>query len=523
MNGKEQGPAMWKLEIVNGLEARRGQAKTGSGDDRLKRQHDSGKLSAWERIGLLFDADSFEAIDALEQGVQRKDCLPVEAVPGDGVIIGYGRINGRLVCAAIEDFTVHGGTLGECHARRVIRIQQLAQKMRVPLLMVCDSGGARVEEGVHSLNGYSGIFYQNTKASGRIPQIAVILGPCAGGACYSPAICDFIFMVKGISKMFVTGPKVVEKVTGIRTDAETLGGAGVHGPQSGVAHFVFDTEAECFDGIKRLLSFLPRHCEDELPMAKPIEPSTDTSLQNAVSENKRVPYDIHTVIDGICDGASFLEVQKDFAPNMVVGFARLRGCPCGVIANQPQHMAGAIDVDASDKAARFIRFCDCFRIPLLVLVDTPGFLPSSDQEQKGIIRHGAKLLYAFSEASVTKITLILRKAYGGAYIAMNSKGIGADYVFSWPLAEIAVMGEDGAVEILYRKQLMLSSDPDAEKQRLKDQYRRSMMSPYICLESGYIDDIILPEETRSEIIKKLSVLCASRGSAPRETHGNIPL
>ncbi len=514
---------MWKSEIINELNARRSKAKTGGGTDRLRKQHESGKLSARERIDLLFDKDSFEEIDALEQGVQRHDCLPVETVPGDGVIIGHGKINGRPVCAAIEDFTVHGGTLGECHARRIIRIQQLAQKMRVPLLLICDSGGARVEEGVHSLNGYSGIFYQNTKASGKIPQIAVILGPCAGGACYSPAICDFIFMVKGISKMFVTGPKVVEKVTGVRTDAETLGGAGVHGLQSGVAHFVFDNETECFDGIKRLLSFLPQSYEDELPLAEPKEPSANVSLQDAVSENKKIPYDIHTVINGICDNESFFEVQKDFAKNMVVGFARLHGEPCGIVANQPQHMAGAIDVDASDKAARFIRFCDSFQIPLLVLVDTPGFLPSSDQEKKGIIRHGAKLLYAFSEASVTKITLILRKAYGGAYIAMNSKGIGADYVFSWPLAEIAVMGEYGAVEILYRKQIMLSPDPEAEKQRLMKQYRQTMLSPYVCVESGYIDDVIMPEETRKEILKKFSFFHVSRGRSDRGTHGNIPL
>ena len=514
---------MWRKEIAEELESRRNAAIAGGGSERISRQHAAGKLTARERIGLLFDEDSFEEIHSLEASAQRRDCLPVDAAAGDGVIVGRGTIGGRPVCAAVEDFTVCGGTLGECHAKKIILVMSVAQKYRLPFIMICDSGGARVEEGVHSLNGYSGIFLQNTKASGKIPQIAAVLGPCAGGACYSPAICDFIFIVRGISKMFVTGPKVVEKVIGRTIDAEELGGAEVHEKQSGVAHFVCEDERACMDGIRRLLTYLPQNCDAPLPAAVPVPPADGVSLQDIVSENRKNAYDVRLVINGIFDGGSFMEIQPEFAKNIVIGFARLDGGPCGVVANQPCRMAGAIDADASDKAARFIRFCDSFGIPLVVLVDTPGFLPGTEQEHKGIIRHGAKLLYAFAEASVMKITLILRKAYGGAYIAMNSKGVGADFVFSWPLAEIAVMGEQGAVEILYRKQIMSARDPDAEREKLAAQYRRDMLSPYICAENGYIDEVIMPEETRRKLIGALSLAGTSGQRADRGRHGNIPL
>ena len=520
---------MWDKRYRDELLRKRADAYIGGGDMRVDRQHSMGKFTARERIDMLFDKSTFVEIATLLQSHERDICLPTKHIPGDGAVVGYGDINGRCVCAAVEDFTVHGGTLGEYHSRKIIEIMDMALKMRVPFIMVNDSGGARIEEGVCSLNGYSGIFMRNTKASGVIPQIAVIMGPCAGGACYSPAICDFIFMVDGTSHMFVTGPKVINSVIGKEISTDELGSARIHSEVSGVVHFRYPDDKTCLEGVRTLLEYLPDNNKQKPPfvksrmIARKAVKANDYLLEKIVPDNKKTPYDIRKVIQCLVDAGSFLEIQRDFATNIVISFARIEGMVCGIIANQPNVLAGSLDSDASDKAARFVRFCDCFGIPLLVLVDVPGFWPSVEQEHMGIIRHGAKLLYAFSEASVPKISVILRKAYGGAYIAMNSKGMGADIVYAWPIAELAVMGEEGAVNIIYGKQLAKLENSDEERKRLMEEYRGKFISPYISASNGFIDEIILPEETREKVCSALRALENKRRERSDKYHGNIPL
>ncbi len=513
---------MWEIHYKDELLRKRAEAYIGGGEKKIIRQHEKGKLTARERLKILLDEESFVEINTLIQSHERDTCLPTEHIPGDGVVTGYGAVNGKCICVAAEDFTVHGGTLGEYHSRKIIAIMDLAMKMRVPFVMLNDSGGARIEEGVCSLNGYSGIFMRNTKASGVIPQIAVIMGPCAGGACYSPAICDFVFMVDRTSYMFITGPKVISATTGETIGENDLGGSDIHSEISGVAHFHYPDDKSCLMGVRKLLDYLPMNNQTPIPFQKSFCAPRNL-LEELVSDNKRRPYDIHDVIQSLADDSSVMEVQRDFARNIVVAFARIAGRTCGIIANQPENLAGSLDIDASDKAARFVRFCDCFGIPLVVLVDVPGFWPSKNQEYGGIIRHGAKLLYAFSEASVPKITVILRKAYGGAYIAMNSKGMGADIVFAWPIAELAVMGEEAAVNIIYRKQIEQSSEPEKECERLVEEYRNKFVSPYISTSNGYIDEIILPEETRERISSALTALENKQRNRSDKSHGNIPL
>lgn len=515
---------MWDESVKNELRERRAQAELGGGQARIDKQHASGKLTARERIDILFDEGTFVEVNTLLRAHERDICLPTPQLPGDGVVTGYGRIEGRWVFVAAEDFTVVGGTLGEYHSKKIIGIMDMAVEMRRPFIMLNDSGGARIEEGVCSLNGYSGIFLRNTKASGVIPQIAVIMGPCAGGACYSPAICDFIFMVENTSQMFITGPAVIKTVTREETTVEALGGASVHASVSGVSHFSYPDDRSCLLGVRKLLGYLPQNNMEYAPQLEaPQQDDRSSQLEEIVPENQRRTYDVKRVIDNIVDEGSFFEVHARFARNLVVGFARLGGKVVGIVANQPMHLGGSLDVDASDKASRFVRFCDSFNIPLVTLVDVPAFLPGVRQEHLGIIRHGAKMLYAYAEASVPKITLIMRKAYGGAYIAMSSKGMGADMVYAWPIAELAVMGEEGAVDIIYRKKLATSPNPAAERARLTEEYREKFITPYISAENGYIDEIILPGETRSKLYSALDMLNYKREELPEKKHGNIPL
>ena len=441
---------------------------------------------------------------------------------GDGVVIGYGRVNGRTVCASSEDFTVIGGTLGEYHSQKICRIMDMAIDMKCPFVLINDSGGARIEEGVASLSGYADIFKRHTAASGLIPQIAVIVGPCAGGACYAPALCDFIFMVQDIGKMFITGPKVVKSVIGEESTPEELGGARIHAEKSGVTHFTFADEPSCFADVRRLLTYLPQNSFEAPPVAKPRPVERSSEIERIVPDNLRRAYDVRAVVGAIFDEDSFLEVQPDFAKNAVIGLARMDGEVVGIVANQPTYIGGSLDCDSSDKMARFIRFCDCFSIPLLTLVDVPAFFPGRDQEHRGIIRHGAKLLYAYSEATVPKITLIMRKAYGGAYIAMNSKNIGADIVYAWPIAEIAVMGAEGAVNILHKREIEAADDPQARTRELMDEYSEKFCNPFIAARLGFIDDVILPGETRARIRCALDMLKAKVKPCGRK-HGNIPM
>ena len=516
---------MWADHYREELLARREDAYQGGGAKRVERQHQAGKLTARERIECLFDEGSFVEINTLVQGSDRDICLSYPHYPGDGVVTGYGKIHGRIVYCAVDDFTVNGGTLGEYHARKIDQIMDMALDMLCPFVMIHDSGGARIEEGVCSLDAFGGIFLRNTRMSGVVPQISVIMGPCAGGASYSPAICDFIFMVEQTSQMFVTGPAVINHVTSASVSPQELGGTDVHSAKSGVAHFTFPDDKSTLDGVRRLLEYLPdNYMHPAAGLYTAGWRSPDPSLiEECVPDNNRRIYDVLSVIRNLVDEDSLLEVQKDFAKNAVVAFARMQGRPCGIVANQPMGMAGALDVDASDKIARFVRFCDCFGIPLVVLVDVPGFFPSVEQEHKGIIRHGAKLLYAFSEATVPKITIILRKAYGGAYVAMCSKALLADIVYAWPIAELAVMGAEGAVDIIYRRRLAASPDPQEERKRLVDDYRKRFASPYISAASGYIDEIILPEETRDKICSALEALRNKNRTREKKFHGNIPL
>ena len=497
----------------------------GGGADKIKKQHESGKLTARERIAKLLDADSFVEIDAFVTHRSVDFGMDRTTAPGDGVVTGYGTIDGRPVYLYSQDFTVMGGSLGEQHAQKIVKIQEMALKMGCPILCINDSGGARIHEGIDALSGYGDIFFRNTQASGVIPQISVILGPCAGGAVYSPALTDFIFMVEGTSKMFLTGPQVVQAATGEVVTAEELGGAAAHCEKSGVAHFMCPDEEGCFADIKQLLSFLPqnnledapRHaCEDDLNRLS-------AKLLTIVPDSPNKAYDIKSVIEQIVDDGDFLEVQEKFAPNIVVGFARLNGKSVGIIANQPKVKAGSLDINASDKAARFIRFCDAFNISILTLTDVPAFLPGVDQEHGGIIRHGAKLLYAYSEATVPKVNVILRKAYGGAYIAMSSKHLGTDLVFAWPTAEIAVMGAEGAANIIFRKEIEGAEDPALKRHEMVQEYKKRFSNPYIAASRGYVDDIIEPDATRPRLISAFEMLQSKRDSRPPRKHGNFPV
>ncbi|WP_089319492.1 acyl-CoA carboxylase subunit beta [Pontibacter ummariensis] len=507
------------------LERKNAEALLGGGQDRIDAQHKKGKLTARERIELLLDEGSFEEIGKFVMHRSKDFGLDKQYYLGDGVVTGYGTINGRLVYIFSQDFTVLGGSLSETHAEKIVKIMELAMKNGAPVIGLNDSGGARIQEGVVSLGGYADIFYRNTLASGVIPQISAIMGPCAGGAVYSPAITDFIMMVEDTSYMFVTGPNVVKTVTHEEVTSEELGGASTHSTKSGVTHFSCANEVECINYIKKLLSYVPQNCE-ELPPALPYE-STGSEIRDVldtiVPENPNQPYDIREVIEGIIDGDSFFEVHKNFGENIVVGFARLGGRSIGIVGNQPAVLAGVLDINASTKAARFVRFCDSFNVPLLVLEDVPGFLPGTDQEWRGIITNGAKLLYAFCEATVPRITVITRKAYGGAYDVMNSKHIGADMNFAWPTAEIAVMGAQGAAEIIFKREIAAAEDPEAKLAEKVQEYKEKFATPYRAAHRGFIDEVIKPNETRAKLIKAFKMLENKAVTLPRKKHGNIPL
>ncbi|WP_143960039.1 acyl-CoA carboxylase subunit beta [Litoribacter populi] len=501
------------------------EALQGGGEARIASQHTKRKLTARERIHLLMDEGSFQEIDKFVMHRGKDFGIDNEHYLGDGVVTGYGDVNGRLTYVFSQDFTVFGGSLSETNAEKICKIMDMAMKNGAPVIGLNDSGGARIQEGVNSLGGYADIFYRNTLASGVVPQISGIMGPCAGGAVYSPAITDFILMVEDTSYMFVTGPNVVKTVTQENVTAEELGGASAHSVKSGVTHFSCANEMECINHIKQILSYVPQNCEDSAPVY-PYEMKEDESrkvLDEIIPENPNHPYDMREVIEGIVDESSFLEVHKNYADNIVVGFARIAGRSIGVVGNQPQSMAGVLDNDASVKAARFVRFCDSFNVPLLVLVDVPGFLPGTDQEWNGIITNGAKLLYAFSEATVPRITVITRKAYGGAYDVMNSKHIGADLNFAWPTAEIAVMGAKGAAEIIFKKEIAEADDKDAKLQEKVDEYTAKFANPYRAAHRGFIDEVIMPSETREKLIRGFKMLENKVDKLPRKKHGNIPL
>lgn len=511
-----------KIDELNEL---RKKAVQGGGQERVAEQHKKGKLTARERIDLLVDDGSFEEIGMFVQHQSTDFGLEKQKFLGDGVITGRGTIHGRQVVVFSQDFTVFGGSLSEAHAEKICRIMDLALKLGVPVIGLNDSGGARIQEGVVSLGGYAEIFLRNTLASGVVPQISAVLGPCAGGAVYSPAITDFIFMVKNTSYMFVTGPNVVKTVTHEDVSFEDLGGALTHATKSGVAHFAMENEVECLDGIKRLLSYLPQNNVDDPPFVESQDDAgrSDAELDTIVPENPNKPYDMKGVIRRIVDSAEFFEVHELYAQNLIVGFARLGGYSIGVVANQPSVLAGVLDIESSLKGARFVRFCDAFNIPLVVFEDVPGFLPGTDQEWRGIIKHGAKLLYAFCEATVPRITVITRKAYGGAYDVMNSKHIRGDVNYAWPSAEIAVMGPKGAVEIIFRKEIEKALNKEKAVDEKVSEYREKLANPYIAAERGYIDEVIVPHETRPKLIKALRFLENKVDSNPKKKHGNIPL
>ena len=507
------------------LEQKQAEALLGGGQKRIDSQHKKGKLTARERIHFLLDEGSFEEIGMFVTHRSTEFGLDREKYLGDGVVTGYGTVNGRLIYVFSQDFTVFGGSLSETHAEKICRVMDLAMKNGAPLIGLNDSGGARIQEGVVSLGGYADIFYKNTLASGVIPQLSAIMGPCAGGAVYSPAITDFIMMVENTSYMFVTGPNVVKTVTHEEVTSEELGGASAHSSKSGVTHFSCANEIECINNIKALLSYMPQNCEDDAPSI-PYESNGNekrTALNNIIPENANQPYDIREVIEGTIDEGSFLEVHKNYAENIVVGCARLAGKSIGIVANQPAFLAGVLDNNSSTKAARFVRFCDCFNIPLLVFEDVPGFLPGTDQEWHGIITNGAKLLYAFCEATVPRITVITRKAYGGAYDVMNSKHIGADMNYAWPTAEIAVMGAKGAAEIIFKNEIAASSDPVAKLAEKEKEYIEHFANPYRAAERGYVDEVIKPEDTREKLIKAFKMLENKVDVLPKKKHGNIPL
>jgi propionyl-CoA carboxylase beta chain len=512
-------------ENLDRLEKLRAQSQLGGGQARIDAQHKKGKLTARERIELLIDDNSFEEFDTFVMHRSHDFGLDKQRILGDGVVTGCGRINGRLVYVFSQDFTVFGGSLSEAHAEKICKIMKMAMKVGAPVIGLNDSGGARIQEGVVSLGGYADIFLLNTMASGVIPQISLILGPCAGGAVYSPAITDFVFMTKGTSYMFVTGPNVVKTVTHEEVSSEELGGAMTHASKSGVAHFACENEADTITALKQLLKYLPQNnCEDP-PWAECTDPldREDEALNKIVPDNPNHPYDIKDVINLIVDKGSFFEVHEEFAANIVVGFAHLGGRSIGIIANQPAVLAGVLSIESSIKGARFIRFCDAFNIPILTLEDVPGFLPGTDQEHRGIIRSGAKLLYAYCEATVPKITVITRKAYGGAYDVMNSKHVRGDMNYAWPSAEIAVMGSGGAVEIIFKREIAAADDPEAALKQKTDEFREKFANPYIAAARGYVDDIIEPKTTRPRLIRAFQMLETKKDTNPPKKHGNIPL
>jgi propionyl-CoA carboxylase beta chain len=500
-------------------------AELGGGEERLRRQHEAGKLTARERIDLLFDAGSFQEVDKLVTHRCRDFGMDEQIIPGDGVVAGHGRVAGRPVYAFAQDFTVFGGSLSETNAAKIVKIMDLALKMGAPMVGLNDSGGARIQEGVLSLGGYADIFLRNTLASGVIPQISAIMGPCAGGAVYSPAITDFNVMVEGTSYMFVTGPDVVRTVTHEEVTKEQLGGAATHNEISGVAHFAVPDDRECLRLIRELLSFLPGNNVDPAPARPTTDPlnRADEALDRLVPDSPNQPYDMHDLVHAVADDGQFLEVHAHFARNMIVGFAHLAGRSVGIVANQPAHLAGTLDIDASVKAARFVRFCDAFNIPLVTFEDVPGFLPGTRQEYGGIIRHGAKLLYAYAEATVPKVTVITRKAYGGAYCVMSSKHIRTDVNFAWPSAEIAVMGPEGAVNVLYKREIESAADPAAQRALRVAEFRDKFANPYVAASRGFVDAVIPPRETRGRLIAALASLENKRDRNPPKKHGNIPL
>jgi len=507
------------------LHRRNHAAEAGGGRERIERQHKAGKKTARERLEVLLDKGSFAELDRFVLHQSNDFGMDTQRIPGDGVITGSGRIHGRPVFAFAQDFTVFGGSLSESYARKICKIMDLAMKTGVPIIGLNDSGGARIQEGVVSLAGYADIFLRNTLASGVVPQISAVMGPCAGGAVYSPAITDFVFMVKGSSYMFVTGPDVIKAVTHEEVSFEDLGGAATHGTTSGVAHFAADSEDECLALIRELMTFLPQNNAEDPPLRPTTDPAdrADPELQSVVPDQPNKPYDIKDIVRPVLDDRYFFEVQADYAPNIVIGFGRLGGRPVGIVANQPAHLAGCLDISASVKAARFVRFCDCFNIPLVTFEDVPGFLPGTAQEFGGIIKHGAKLLYAFCEATVPKLTVITRKAYGGAYCVMSSKHIRGDANFAYPTAEIAVMGPEGAVNILYKREMDAAKNAAALKEEKTREYREKFANPYVAAERGYIDEVIEPRDTRRRLIQALDVLHTKRDTNPPRKHGNMPL
>ncbi|MDX9827650.1 MAG: carboxyl transferase domain-containing protein [Spirochaetia bacterium] len=506
------------------LEERRAKVLAGGGPKRVAAQHAKGKKTARERIEALLDKGSFIELDAfVEHRSTDLGMAEVEA-PGEGVVIGYGTIAGRTVYVFAQDFTVIGGSLGEMHAAKICKAMDMAVKVGCPCIGINDSGGARIQEGVDALSGYGDIFYRNTLSSGVVPQISVIMGPCAGGAVYSPALTDFVFMTEGTANMFITGPQVIKAVTGEDVSAEDLGGARVHTEVSGVAHFKYKDEGSTLEAVRKLLSFLPQNNIEDAPLVNSGDDPfrADPELAGIIPDSSNKPYDVRRVVERVVDSGDFFEVQPDYAKNMVTCFARLAGRTVGIIANQPAVLAGVLDINASDKASRFIRFCDSFNIPLLTFSDTAGYLPGVGQEHGGVIRHGAKLLYAYSEATVPKMTVILRKAYGGAYIAMCSRHLGADQVFAWPSAEIAVMGPDGAANIIFKKEIEEAADPVAARKEKIEEYKKNFANPYKAALRGYVDDVIDPSQTRARLCAALSMLLGKRQTLPARKHGNIP-
>jgi propionyl-CoA carboxylase beta chain len=517
------------FDKINIMEERREKVMLGGGEKRIQAQHDRGKLTARERIDLLLDEGTFVEINPFieHRGLSFGAEGAKAEAPGEGVVTGYGKVDGRLIFLFAQDFTVFGGALGEMHALKITKVMDLAAENGAPFIGLNDSGGARIQEGVLSLDGYGEIFYRNSIYSGVIPQISVIMGPCAGGAVYSPAITDFVFMVEKTSQMFITGPKVIESVTGSKINGEDLGGAKIHSSVSGNAHFASASEKEVLDQVRRLISYLPSNNEEKPPVKepkenRPLDERIDELLDIVPVDGTKV-YDVRKVISKIVDDEDFMEVQPLFAKNIVIGLGRIDGKTVGIVANQPKYMAGGLDINSSDKCSRFIRFCDCFNIPLITFEDVSGFIPGVQQEHGGIIRHGAKILYAYSEATVPKITVILRKAFGGAYVALNSKAIGADLVFAWPNAEVAVMGPEGAANIIFSKEIAESENPEATRAAKIQEYREKFANPYIASSNGIIDDVIDPRDTRKSLASALEMLANKKKSLPKKKHGNMPL
>ena len=522
---KNGGLVMGTVDKLTELQYRRNQIENGGGEAKIKKQHDAGKHTARERINLLLDEGSFVEIDAFVNHRCSEFGMDCAETPGEGVVTGYGSVDGRLVYVYSQDFTVMGGSLGEMHAKKICKVMDLAAKTGAPVVGMSDSGGARIQEGVDALAGLGEIIFRNTRNSGVIPQISAVMGPCAGGAAHSPAISDFVFMVEKTSQMFITGPQVIKAATGEDVAIEDLGGAKVHAEKSGVAHFTAASEEECIEQIKRLLSFLPSNNLEGTSVTAPCDDINRLSegLSTIVPDEADKAYDVKNVIAQIVDNGDFMEVQSEFAKNIVVGFARFNGIATGIVANQPDVTAGALDIDASDKAARFVSFCDSFNIPIVTLTDVPGYIPGAAQELGGIIRHGAKLAYAYAEATVPKINVILRKAYGGAFTAMSSKQLGTDIVMAWPTAEVAVMGPEGAANIIFRDDIANSSDPIAARAEKIQEYKNKLASPFVAASRGYIDDVIEPDSTRPRIIAALEMLISKRDSLPAKKHGNLPM